>query len=267
MEESHRNYLPPEYRDLAAAPTPKPAETEPATPVPTNQSAQPGPASASPAPEEKGKDAAGAFEGIARFLSTLFSPLLMATYGLLLAMTLSYLVYSPLKVKAIVVGVTFVATCAIPIICIFVLSRIGAISDATLNARKDRGVPYVVAALCYLGVAVYYHFVNAPVWLSMFMAGGGVALLVMALINRKWKISAHGCGTGGLCGLVFYLMISGDSVDSIQWVFMLTALVAGCVGTSRLILRRHTPWQVAAGFALGFVAVFCPAWVCTMFNI
>ena len=262
MEESHRNYLPPEYRDELPAPAPTPAE--PARTAPTSPTG-PIAAPAAPETEKKEKTPAGALESIARFLSTLFSPLLMATYGLLLAMTLSYLVYSPLKVKAIVIGVTFVATCAIPIICIFVLSRIGAISDATLNARKDRGIPYAITAICYLAVAVYYHYVNAPLWLSMFMAGAGTALLVMALINRKWKISAHGCGAGGLCGLVFYLMTSGDSVDNIQWVFMLTVLVAGCVGTSRLILQRHTLGQVAAGFALGFVFVFVPAWLCTMF--
>lgn len=73
---------------------------------------------------------------------------------------------------------------------------------------------------------------------------GGVALLVMALINRKWKISAHGCGTGGLCGLVFYLMISGDSVDSIQWVFMLTVLVAGC---GNLAPDSPPPYAMAGG--------------------
>jgi len=33
-------------------------------------------------------------------------------------------------------------------------------------------------------------------------------------------------------------------------------LIAGCVGTSRLILKRHTPMQVYTGFGLGFICIF-----------
>lgn len=197
---------------------------------------------------------------LAHWFSALFSPLLMGTYGILLAMVLSYLMYSPFKVKSIVVVTTFVATCIMPIICIFILSRIGQISDPSLEKRRERTIPFLLTAMCYAGVGIYYHYVNAPLWLMMFMFGGALALIIMAAINTRWKISAHACGIGGIVALLFFMITSGNSVNNIQWLFMLSVFVAGCVCTSRLILNKHTPWQVAAGFALGFLCVYLPAW-------
>lgn len=196
----------------------------------------------------------------ARFLSTLFSPLLMGTYGILLSLWLSYLCYSSFHTKAIVVAITFVATCIIPVIAIFCLYKAGVVKDPGLNERTERTIPFIVTLICYLGVGIYYHLIHAPVWLSMFMLGGAVALGVLTVVSRKWKISGHATGVGGLCAMLFYLMCSGNSVDNIQPEFIVAVLIAGCVCTSRLILERHTLMQVAAGFLNGFVCVFLPAW-------
>ena len=100
---------------------------------------------------------------IARLLSALFSPLLMGTYGIILAMWLSYLCYSPMRAKLIVIAVTFVATCAIPVIAIFLLNRLGVVKNPRLNDRADRTVPYIICTICYLALAIYYHFVSAPI--------------------------------------------------------------------------------------------------------
>lgn len=196
----------------------------------------------------------------ARFFSMVFSPLLMGTYGILLSIWLSYLCYSSPKAKAIVMAVTFVATCIIPIIAIFALSKAGAVRDTSLNERNDRTLPYIITTLCYIAVGIYYHFVSAPVWLSLFMLGGGIALVILTVVNRWWKISGHATGMGGLVAMLFFMMCSGNSPLDMQLEFILGVLVAGLVCSSRLILERHTLMQVGAGFANGFLCVFLPAW-------
>lgn len=192
---------------------------------------------------------------ISRLLSALFSPLLMATYGMILAMTLSFLCFIPTSTKLAVIFATFIATVVIPVIGIFILSRFKVIKDPALNERQDRTWPYILETLCFLGTAVYLYCINAPTWLPMFMIGGTVALIILTVVNRWWKISGHATGMGGLCALVFYLMMSGNSVYSLQWEFIVALLLAGAVCTSRLILERHTLGQVAAGFLNGFVCV------------
>lgn len=211
-----------------------------------------------PAPKPAAKT--DVLENAARWLSAVFSPLLSATYGVMLAMWLSYLCYSPFRAKAIVVVMTFVATCVVPVIIIFVLSRVGVVKDPSLNTRSDRTVPYLLSALCYIGVGVYYRFVNAPEWLSMFVFGGGLALIILGIVNRYWKISAHAAGMGGLVAMLFFMMCSGNSVENMQWQFLSSVLLAGMVCTSRVVLHRHTLWQLGVGFVVGFVCVFLPAW-------
>ncbi len=193
--------------------------------------------------------------GVAHVFSVIFSPLLMATYAVALAMSLSFLCFVPTATKLTVVFTTFLATVAIPVIGIYALSRLKIIKDAHLNNREDRTWPYVLETVCFLGTAVYLYFIKAPSWLSLFLIGGAVALIVLTVVNRWWKISGHATGMGGLCAMIFYLMLSGNSVDSLQWEFMLAVLLAGIVGTSRIILGHHNFSQVIAGYVNGVVWV------------
>lgn len=204
---------------------------------------------------------------IARIFSAVFSPLLMGTYGILIAMWFSYLCYSPERAKLTVIAVTFAATCVLPVIAIFLLSRTGVVKDPILNERTDRTWPYILCGFCYLGTGIYYHFVHAPLWMSMFMYGATVALVILTIVNRWWKISGHATGMGALCGMMFFLMTSANTVSDIEWEFLATVLLAGCVCTSRLILKRHTLMQVAAGFLNGFVCIFLPAFLTHDMNV
>ena len=185
----------------------------------------------------------------------------MGTYGIILAMWLSYLCYSPMRAKLIVIAVTFVATCAIPVIAIFLLNRLGVVKNPRLNDRADRTVPYIICTICYLALAIYYHFVNAPIWLSMLMLGGAGALIVLSIVNRWWKISGHATGMGAIVAIMFFLMCSGNSPLNLQTEFIISVIVAGMVCSSRLILNCHTLLQVGAGFVNGFVFTFIPAWL------
>jgi membrane-associated phospholipid phosphatase len=191
----------------------------------------------------------------ARFFSAIFSPLLMATYSVALAMNLSFLCFVQVSTKFTVVFATFLATTIIPIIGIFVMSRLKIVKDPQLHEREDRTWPYILETICFLGTAVYFFYIKAPSWLSLFLVGGAVALIVLTIVNRWWKMSGHATGMGGLCAMIFYLMLSGNSVDSLQWEFMLAVLLAGIVGTSRIILGRHTFTQVAAGYVNGVLWV------------
>lgn len=193
--------------------------------------------------------------GVASALSIIFSPLLMATYGVALAMVLSFLCFIPTATKLTVILETFLATTAIPVIGIFILSRLKVISDPKLNERRDRTFPYLIETACFIGLAVYLNHINAPAWLSLFLIGGAMALVVLTVVNRWWKISGHATGMGGLCALVFYLMLSGNSIYDLQWEFLVAVLLAGLVCSSRVILGRHTLGQVTAGFFNGFLWV------------
>lgn len=98
--------------------------------------------------------------------------------------------------------------------------------------------------------------VNAPMWLTMFLVGGAVAAIIALLINKWWKISAHMAAAGGVVALAFRIASNHINVVPMDSVIYTTIILAGILGTSRLILERHTLGQVLAGTATGFASVY-----------
>lgn len=192
----------------------------------------------------------------ASIISAVFSPLFIPTYGVGLALLTTTLYYVAPSAKWHVVLTTLATTGMIPLIAIYLLARIGRVTDTGLNQRRERTLPYLIALACYLGCAGYLVTVHSPAWLTMFMVGGAVTLTVTTTINFWWKISAHAAGMGGIEALMIHIIARGLNVWETEWVAMSTIILAGLVCSCRLILRRHTLGQLAAGFALGFLAVF-----------
>ena len=89
----------------------------------------------------------------------------------------------------------------------------------------------------------------------MFMVGSAVAVLVLAVINLKWKISAHLAGIGGIIALVYQIHVQGLSAFDLFWLLCFIVFLAGLLGSSRMVLRRHDIWQVLAGVVTGFLCV------------
>ncbi len=197
-------------------------------------------------------------EKIAKTLSLIFSPLLIPTYGVTLSLLSTVLIYSDTSVQWHVILTTLALTGAIPLITIFVLQRLGYVSNADLTQREQRTIPFSVAFLAYLGCSIYLFSVNAPAWLTMFLVGGAATIAIVEVINFRWKISAHSAGIGGLTALALHIMARKLCLNpsGFETISLIIILAAGLVATSRLILKRHTIWQVICGFAVGFTSVF-----------
>lgn len=90
----------------------------------------------------------------------------------------------------------------------------------------------------------------------MFMVGGLLASIVSLVVNHWWKISAHMAAVGGLAALMFRIMTDHYGLPFDIWVLIGVVMIVGLVGTSRLLLERHTLGQVAAGTLNGFLCVY-----------
>jgi membrane-associated phospholipid phosphatase len=143
----------------------------------------------------------------------------------------------------------------IPGLLIYMLLRMGLISDLSLKVRKERFYPYVITLLSYSAMVVFYYKTQMPVWFLMMMAGSIAIMIIAILITLVWKISAHMFGVGGLVGGVMSVCYYIEHSNP-YWLFIGLFILAGSIGTSRLILKRHTLAQVIAGFLLGFSVAF-----------
>lgn len=193
---------------------------------------------------------------LSEIISAIFSPLLVPTYGMLLAAFLTILNFLPVNLLWTAVGITFVITCLIPVSAIMALYRSGVISDPGLNERKERYIPYGVAVLCYLGCGFFFYKASAPLWLPMFFGGAVLATCVNVTVNYWWKISAHAAAMGGLVALIFRVVASHYALYNMNVWLSAVIIAAGVVMTARVYLERHTLWQVLAGFANGFLCVY-----------
>ncbi len=196
-------------------------------------------------------------EFCAEIISMIFTPLIIPTYAVCYCINLPYIaIQSSLSARIMVSLAILCITCMIPIISIAFLYKYGKISDPGVNQQKDRLIPYIITIISYIVGAIYLTEVNAPKWIPMFLIGGGLAAITSLLINLKWKISAHGAGMGGLVALFFTIWANEYAQEDYMLATSIVILLTGLVGTSRLILKRHTLGQVLAGTINGFFWVF-----------
>lgn len=202
---------------------------------------------------------------LARLLSYAMHPLLMPVLTLWVALELDpHLGYflpdeSRWKLLAIVALMTIV----FPLTSTLLLRSAGVVRSLQMHARQERIAPFVMTLLYY--VMAGYLLTRAPVHpLTLtLIAGAALALLLATLITLRWKISAHMVGISGCIGAVAAL----DALHGLGAFVPLCALLllAGALGTARLLTSDHTPGQVYAGAAVGFGSVFAavlwmPAW-------
>ncbi|MCS3062280.1 hypothetical protein NXX40_05380 [Parabacteroides distasonis] len=133
-------------------------------------------------------------------ISFVFHPLLMVTYGIVLALMFTFLAIYPLPVKLLIAGGTFISTAIVPGLFIFLLVKNGAAGDIELSDRKERVVPYLIFITSILVCIFFLYKMLMPFWLLAMLIGACVALVIALCVNFAWKISAHAIGIGGLLG-------------------------------------------------------------------
>ena len=190
----------------------------------------------------------------ARALSSIFRPQYFPLVGFLALFLFTYLSLLPLSFKALIMIIVLMGTLLLPRLTIRIWRQTNGLKLHHLRLRKHRSFPYLVFLLFY---AFTLHFL-ARFHLPFYMGGILVSSLMIQaaclLINIWWKVSVHSAGAGGIIGAVvaFSLLFNFNPV----WWLSLCIIIAGLVGSSRMLLRQHTLWQVLAGTFLGILLGF-----------
>lgn len=197
---------------------------------------------------------------IAWLMSTVFSPLIIPTYMMLILVTTSYLDVLGVGTKALLVGVTFVVTCMVPTGAIALYKAIGVVKDVSVSDRTERMGPLLTMLV---SIFFFYIFINlslANPTINGIIAGTGLAVVVQIVVNGLWKISGHMAAMGGITASVILEQAYLFPIVPLQWVLVGVVLVSGMVGSSRLLRERHTPGQVLAGYLNGLACVLLLGW-------
>ena len=187
----------------------------------------------------------------ARVVSMVFTPFYLPILGLMALFFLSYLNQYLASYKFFVLAVVYFFTILLPTFLIHLYRRYQGWTLIELDARERRVVPYVISILCYFTCLYIMEQMHIPYFMRSIVASALIIQVVCALINVWWKISTHTAGIGGVAGALF--VFSEVFRFNPMWWFCLVLIVAGVLGTSRMILRQHTLAQVVVGFLVGVV--------------
>ncbi len=198
---------------------------------------------------------------IARLISIVFHPLLFPTYGLLLLVSTNPGRFGHFGEKLHVVWliIVFALTVVFPMVWMLMMKRLEMIDSLSLETTKDRIVPFIATATFYLWTTWMFksnvHLkIPTDKLIFLMMLGCSFTIFFALLANIGMKISLHAMGAGNLLGIILPL-IRISSYD-LRFLFVGLILVAGLIGASQLILKRHTEREVFTGYLLGFTAQF-----------
>jgi len=186
----------------------------------------------------------------ARIMSIIFTPFYLPILGLMMLFLFSYLSIFPWAYKIEVLALVYLFTILMPTAMIHFYRRHQGWTLIELGHRERRMVPYVISILCYFVCVYIMERLHMPHFMGSIVVAALLVQMVCALINVWWKISTHTAAIGGVAGAVF-IFAEYFGFNPVWWLSIII-LVAGIVGSSRMILRQHSLPQVVAGFWVGF---------------
>ena len=191
---------------------------------------------------------------VARITSIVFTPFSIPFLAFLVLFLFSYLRIMPILYKGIVLGIVYCFTILTPTITIFLFRKINGFARQELSERKKRYVPILLTIISYAVFCLIIRKLNIPWYMTGIIFVSLVISIICILVNLKWKLSEHMAGMGGIIGGL--VSFSGlFSYNPVVWL-CLFILIAGILGSARIVLGHHTLGEVLSGFVVGLVCSF-----------
>lgn len=185
----------------------------------------------------------------ARLMSMIFTPFYLPIVGLIALFIFSYMSLLPMMYKLVMLAMVYLLTVVAPSLLIHLYRLCQGWTSHELGWKERRLVPYIISIVCYFACFFWMEYRNTPRVISIIVVVALTIQMVCALINIWWKISTHTAAIGGVAGgLVSYSI--AFSFNPLWWLCFVLIL-AGAVGTARMILRQHSLSQVVTGFLVG----------------
>ncbi|TVZ56677.1 hypothetical protein OD91_1973 [Lutibacter sp. Hel_I_33_5] len=191
-----------------------------------------------------------------KIISVILHPIVIPTIGVLL-----YFLLVPntiqKQLQLTILGLVFVVTYLIPVLLLAVLKAIGSIESYHVTTIKERKIPLAfMMVLFYLLGSTLIKLRSVSDLGILFYATSLGIVLVYVLFLTKLKTSLHLLSMGIAVG--FFLLIQNNYGISFFPIIAVSILFSGLLGSARLHLKAHTPFEVYSGFIIGFL---CPYFV------
>lgn len=188
-----------------------------------------------------------------KIVSILFHPVFVPTITVFLVVK----IYSNIIILENQAGIILIGTCVfsliLPLLSVFILLLTKKIDSLEMPKKEERFLPILFASI-WMMLGFYFMkeiFSYAPIMKSIYL-GAIYVMLIALLITKKWKISLHMLAIGGATGVFIMLeFLFGQNL----MLLLITILISGILGFSRLSLKAHSLNQIYAGFIVGNIVM------------
>ncbi|MBS1657738.1 MAG: hypothetical protein K1X63_11820 [Chitinophagales bacterium] len=191
---------------------------------------------------------------LANIISIVFHPLLLPTYAFVMIYFTNPLLFSAYDQKQLsqIFLMVVINTLLFPSIAILLVWRLGFIKSLAMPDAKERLVPYLTTGVFYIWAYVVFRKSGMPQIFDIVILGATITLFAIFLFNLFRKVSAH----SGAMGAALIITVFACVLTSANFNYLPIAVVilAGLVGSSRVLLNAHDVFEVFTGFLIGMVS-------------
>lgn len=197
-------------------------------------------------------------ESTAKLISWVFHPIFIPFFGILIILYSFpfHYQYIPDKLWNITIITLFLMTMLFPAMLILILKKLDMVDDLDISDKKQRILPYLIFFFFYL--ISFLTFKPKPISSIVFMEdpliatvllGATISLGISFFANNFLKISAHTNACANL--FAFCCLLSRYTQKNLFIVIVVTLIIVGLVGSSRILLKAHTTKEVYYGILCG----------------
>lgn len=202
-----------------------------------------------------------ALRAFASFISYVFHPVFMPVLLAVVIWRIQPAAFAGMSGKTLILRlVTMVMlTIFFPLFTVALGKVLGFVQSVHMRVSRDRVIPLIATMIFYFWLQqVFSHLPDIPKIINILVLGSfwGIILLFMASIF--FKVSMHTTAAGGAIGIMTVLLFL--SPFNMLAALFTTILIGGLVGTARLILREHTPFELWVGYFIGLIVQLGAWW-------
>jgi membrane-associated phospholipid phosphatase len=191
---------------------------------------------------------------LAKIISILFHPLLLPSYAFAMIYFTNPLLFSAYDPKQLIqIFLTVIInTLIFPVIAILLVWQLKFVKSLSMPDAKDRLVPYLTTGVFYIWGYVVFRKSGMPQILDIIILGAAITLFAVFMFNLFRKVSAH----AGAMGAFFMVTVFASVLTAYNFNYLPIAVVllAGIVGSCRLLLGAHDSYEVFAGYLIGMIS-------------
>lgn len=195
----------------------------------------------------------------AQTLGRVFNPAYYPLMGFFILFTCTYLSQLPWALNLMFLAVVYVFTVLLPRLGVYAYRLLARLTRRELLLRHHRIVSYGLHIFFYGLLLHCLRMVRIPTFMGDIIVISLLLQVLCTVVTPWWKVSVHAAGAGAVVGaLVAYSAIF--HFNPVGWL-CLAILVCGLVGSSRMLLLRHTLGEVTGGTLIGIGCGLTGLWL------